>query len=727
MYRPLLLSKLPESWVSNAIELVSGNNPADSENEIYQKCPTITMWLLNTNSHILEEFHGDEKPKYAILSHTWEKGEVSFVDVQEGKQASLQGWSKIQSCCEQALADDYAWVWVDTCCIDRRNIMDLSEAINSMFRWYKDAAVCYTYLSDVSISDAEGEFVKLTNPKSRHPVYSTFHAASRPRMQSDNAHSGQYDGRSEIHHSAGPKIIGSRWFTRGWTLQELLAPNSLIFYDASWTVLGTRIDYLSQIESRTSIPCEALQSFVPENYCIAQKMAWAAGRRTTRPEDRAYSLLGILGVSLSLIYGEGGEEAFFRLQKKLIKRLDDTSILLWSRRLDVKYSHWLLAPSPDAFEGCHIFQEYRSCAIGLDLNKTALMGTFDTRIDCFSVACACLGHFRKCLDEELPLNFRDERGLAYVNTVGLLLIEQPQDVYQRIVLDHNRHLLSVYPSQHRQHSAYWKKLIISPVSPERYQYKSAHAMNHQYLKRTQEKILTIICPGRLWPGGDKSDRESRLSRPMSHIDRMKHPRLYAPPAHDRDEPLIIRPGTEELSCFVISRPSSNDKGKVIQFGYDLTNRPTVREGQLRDRPSSTVLAVGAFQHVDTTKGLVEVASRQVSNDYLRLGVSITTAKQWADSSDFDQLVEDESKNEPVLPIGARILKLGDNVKVIFIPQDSGHRVLLAFRGNSSSVHSFPRAWLWPVQEVEAQFGRTRESKRAYVSFTERLKDLFKRN
>ena len=220
------------------------------------------------------------------------------------------------------------------------------------------------------------------------------------------------------------------------------------------------MDHVSDIEDCTGIPRDALLSFVPEKYSIAQKMAWAAGRH------RAYSLLGILGVSLGLIPGEGGEQAFLRLQEKLIRKTNDTSIFAWNKTSSAIHSHWLLAPSPDSFEGCHIYREYRSCGTGVMLDKTALTGTFDTRIDCFDVTCACLGHFRTCSDNKLPEHFRDKRAPVQRNAVGKLLVETNTGAYRRVILNGKQCVLFDLHSQQGLRSIESKSSSICPVPSE---------------------------------------------------------------------------------------------------------------------------------------------------------------------------------------------------------------------------------------------------------------------
>jgi len=238
------------------------------------------MHLINVNTLKLEEFADDiNAPSYAILSHRWEDEEVSYKDLRRGHASQRKGYRKIQLCCKQAIEARLQYAWVDTCCIDKRSSSQLSEAINSMFRWYQNATVCYAYLSDVNVNAPPDSSV---------------------RVRSASA------------------IGKSQWFTRGWTLQELIAPRELEFYDDNWTCLGTR-GYLQDIIAQaTRIPVPILTGKdKPNQYPIAQRMSWASRRKTTRVEDTAYCLLGIFGVNMPLLYGEG-ERAFIRLQEEIV-------------------------------------------------------------------------------------------------------------------------------------------------------------------------------------------------------------------------------------------------------------------------------------------------------------------------------------------------------------------------------------------------------------------------
>ncbi|KAK7439048.1 hypothetical protein VKT23_014922 [Stygiomarasmius scandens] len=243
------------------------------------------MRLLNTETFELKEFYSNV-PIYAILSHTWGEEEVTFQDIQDLNIAKRRsGWSKVRGACAHARKYDFEWIWIDSCCIDKSSSAELSEAINSMYQYYEDATVCYVHLCDAR-------------------------SAQDPR-----------DPISGFRNS--------RWFTRGWTLQELIAPVYIVFLDNNWTEIGTRWSLRDAISAVTAIPVKLFESCDLSQYSIAQKMSWAAFRETTRPEDQAYCLMGIFGVCMPPIYGEGGEKAFMRLQQEIIKISDDRSIFAW--------------------------------------------------------------------------------------------------------------------------------------------------------------------------------------------------------------------------------------------------------------------------------------------------------------------------------------------------------------------------------------------------------------
>ncbi|KAK3369299.1 heterokaryon incompatibility protein-domain-containing protein, partial [Lasiosphaeria ovina] len=244
------------------------------------------MRLLHTTELRLVEFQGQRIlppaiPPYAILSHTWAEEEVSFQDIQQGLAQSRRGFEKVAGACAQAVQDGFEYLWIDTCCIDKSSSAELSEAINSMFRWYRDAEVCYAFLSDV---DAD-----------------------------------------ESPSSEASSFRKARWFTRGWTLQELIAPGVVYFYGAGWKQIGSRETLLNLIVDITGISESYFTTGDLTQFSAAQKISWAAYRETTRVEDEAYSLLGLFDINMPLLYGEG-ERAFQRLQEEILRQFEDDSL-----------------------------------------------------------------------------------------------------------------------------------------------------------------------------------------------------------------------------------------------------------------------------------------------------------------------------------------------------------------------------------------------------------------
>jgi hypothetical protein len=295
------------------------------------------MWLLKCSENggfSLTNFPDDKVPKYATLSHTWGEAdsEVSFQDLEihrwQGIGSGKEGYKKIRFCSNQAKADKLEYFWVDTCCIDQSSSASLSESINAMYRWYRNAAVCYVYLVDVFDTPPDSDVIS-----------------------ADEANLENHDQASHLI----TQLLKSRWFSRGWTLQELLAPSKVIFYTAEWTEIGTKEQLADVISAHTGIHLQVLRGDSPFNFSVAQRMSWAAGRETTRIEDRAYCLLGIFQVNMAMIYGEG-ERAFVRLQEEIMNSTDDMTIFAWSNHTAVSGAiRGLLAQSPDEFKDCHDF------------------------------------------------------------------------------------------------------------------------------------------------------------------------------------------------------------------------------------------------------------------------------------------------------------------------------------------------------------------------------------
>lgn len=227
------------------------------------------MRLLDTRTLDFVSFDRDDAiPQYAILSHTWGDEEVTYKQLLKHRSASetLLGYQKIRNCAELALADGFQYLWADTCCIDKSSSAELSEAINSMFRWYKSAQICYAYLSDTP---------------------------SRPSVP--GAEAGSYIEDDPLWVAS---FVGSRWFTRGWTLQELIAPPKLMFCAQNWDILGTKEDLAEHTQHCTGIPWDVIVTGDFSESSVAQRMSWAANRTTSRKEDAAYCLMGLFGVNM---------------------------------------------------------------------------------------------------------------------------------------------------------------------------------------------------------------------------------------------------------------------------------------------------------------------------------------------------------------------------------------------------------------------------------------------
>ncbi|KAG1841937.1 heterokaryon incompatibility protein-domain-containing protein [Suillus subalutaceus] len=238
-------------------------------------------------------------PQYAILSHQWRDGEVQFPDIDQPHARNMPGYSKIEGCCIQANEDGYRYVWIDTCCINKSSSSELSKAINSMFMWYKKAQICYAYLDDVSRCDTLTE-----------------------------------------------EFSNSQWFQKRVDSPGAHCPQQCRIFSRNWEEIGSKSSFTPLIKKITGIDCDVLLMNYLEEVSVATRMSWAAGRQTTRVEDRAYSLLGLFGVYMPTIYGEG-EKAFVRLQIEIMKSSNDQSIFAWKSHRE--HTSGLLASSPDDF------------------------------------------------------------------------------------------------------------------------------------------------------------------------------------------------------------------------------------------------------------------------------------------------------------------------------------------------------------------------------------------
>ncbi|KAI1743391.1 heterokaryon incompatibility protein-domain-containing protein [Xylaria scruposa] len=296
------------------------------------------MRLINTQSLNLEEFVGNAIPEYAILSHTWGDEEVTFQEWQDRNSLDEKaGYKKILAACEQARVDGLGYLWVDTnsAGIDKNSSAELSEAINSMFAWYANSHRCYVYLADF--------FWNLES-----------------------------SGIVDIE-----QLCQCRWFRRGWTLQELLAPETLIFFDVNWREFGNRGDgrfrfQLSEITGIKTMYMEHRPWILQAS--VSERMSWVAHRETSREEDIAYCLLGIFGINMSLIYGEG-RRAFLRLQEEIIRVSNDQTIFCWTDRTgDLVDEDWdsVLAPHPRVFSTSGKYMSDSKHSTGYSLTNNGL-------------------------------------------------------------------------------------------------------------------------------------------------------------------------------------------------------------------------------------------------------------------------------------------------------------------------------------------------------------------
>jgi Heterokaryon incompatibility protein (HET) len=267
------------------------------------------MRLLHSETFELRSFIRGQVPDYVILSHRWGVEELTFDDIQKHPISNpsslarqLRGFPKVAGACKLAKEDGYDWIWIDSCCINKASSSELQETINSMWDFYAQSNICYVYLWDVSDSDSEMQ---------------PFHK--------------------------------SEWFTRGWTLQELIAPVCVEFYTQDWTQIGTKTERHQEIAQITNINPRALVHDEDiDFFSSAERLSWAAHREVTTEEDAAYCLLGLFQVNMPMLYGEGRVNAFIRLQEAIYSATYDESLYLF------RYNNYpdtlpLLADSPTRF------------------------------------------------------------------------------------------------------------------------------------------------------------------------------------------------------------------------------------------------------------------------------------------------------------------------------------------------------------------------------------------
>lgn len=323
---------------------------------------TDEMWLFHYDDNDVLKFDWYLEPPedYAVLSHRWrEPEELLFKDIGgflNGDLADSSGAMKVRSFVATALRLHLRFFWVDTCCINKDSSAELQEAFNSMWSWFENANFCFAYLDDVRSSsqpedDGDGSVADDSSNDLGNSMPSEIRCYLDEKKDMCKPLRRREDDTKEYlfqREDGRP----SEWFERIWTLQELIAPRQVFFYDRNWQFIGSRWNLAATLAKVTGIAERVLSCAVDlEHYSIAQRMSWAAGRKATRKEDVAYSLLGIFSVNMTPLYGEG-QRAFKRLQEEIIKHSADQSIFTWEPDDDKKHPEYysdILSPSPDFF------------------------------------------------------------------------------------------------------------------------------------------------------------------------------------------------------------------------------------------------------------------------------------------------------------------------------------------------------------------------------------------
>lgn len=332
--------------------------------------------LLNAKSYTFtneEDLRHQQRPPYVIISHAWGEQEVIYDDMADfQKMKASKSWKKADSAakvtgaCKKVLEcfnGEIKHIWLDTVCINKKDPAEVSTSINSMYQWYKKADVCFAYLYDYPSKEVA-------------------------------------------------EFTGSKWFTRGWTLQELVAPKRMKFFDKDWELVGDKESLQSALTSQTKISRNFLLQYDSiSRASISQRMSWFSERETTVPEDTAYCLLGLFGVNMPLLYGEGKERAFRRLQEEIMKYSDDHSLFAWKHQVAQKDGSGLLAGSPDCFKetGAYVHKPGRdnnkpfqmtNKGISIDLYLQRDQNDYVASIDCLHGNNHYLGMYLECLSSE---------------------------------------------------------------------------------------------------------------------------------------------------------------------------------------------------------------------------------------------------------------------------------------------------------------------------------------
>ncbi|KAJ8519460.1 hypothetical protein ONZ45_g3573 [Pleurotus djamor] len=316
-----------------------------------QHDPSLMQRENNAKVAAIMRFHG----RYAILSHTWANRELGFRDVNVeggmgvGSLEKKEGYAKLDGMCRVAGEFMCRYVWFDAVCIDKSNTMEMEETIHSMWKWYQNAYICIVHLSNTNL--------KLPS----YPANSSV-SPTGPRRRGD---------------SKRKQLKEDPWFRRGWTLPELLAPKRIKFYLGDWTKMDQRVgrrfdicrvqeegfdfgaeyvQFLRLVADAATVPVCAVKQFSLRTHSAPEVFHWISKRITTRPEDLSYCLMGMLDIHIPIIYGEGHENAFYRLQSACLQSSPSRLIFHWFGMPSPKNS--MIAADPSAFKHTGTYEGY---------------------------------------------------------------------------------------------------------------------------------------------------------------------------------------------------------------------------------------------------------------------------------------------------------------------------------------------------------------------------------
>lgn len=509
------------------------------------------MRLINSYSLEFQEFENGSCPPYAILSHTWGGEEILYRDMlwiqdfrrthesdslsshergklqdgstdpptndpaapgpaarslpvedeecppyEEVEESSTEdqstarslrarhGYQKILNIAEHCRVSQIGYFWIDTCCIDKTSSLEVTEAVLSAYRWYRDATVCFMYLADVPPTD--------------------------------------------VLHDRDSVFRRSWWFTRGWTLIELIAPTARVWFDQDWNFIFPETPLISEI---TGIDEPYLESASPTFACVAKRMSWAAHRSTTRQEDVAYCLMGLFDVSMQVLYGEGPQNAFMRLQRKILKTTVDPSIFVWGYDTPIlDDSARLLATSPDDFAGCRTMRRVRHAMY--PLNDHFLLGPrgleLKTDIAQFNRRERIMdGLFGVVLSEIYDETAPDHRIVLPVSSVGAAALAETARV-----------ILRRYPGTRPLRIASKARARLHPVSLRSFYFRGEEPGNHVInvlftpsLSTLPFKLVEVFPPQTLVPssGGFVSPGSKNMTTVMPNVIFLRYEEQAASP------------------------------------------------------------------------------------------------------------------------------------------------------------------------------------------------------